>query len=294
MQLRLGHPGVLAVLAALALLVGAIGTGLGYLVAERTLVMDPDTRVTALEQRVTTQQAQLDELTRVSSDHLHALSLRLGQMQASVIRLDALGQRLTAVAGLEDGEFNFEQPPAQGGPEGPTTAGMDPSEFLQAMDLLARRIEDRDAQFAVLDELLADRSVLAEVRPTGRPVRTGWLSSYYGYRNDPFTGERAWHGGVDFAGREGSDVIAVAAGVITWSGARYGYGNMVEINHGNGYVTRYGHNRDLLVEVGEAVRKGQVIAHMGQTGRATAPHSHFEVIQDGRSVDPLEYIRAAN
>jgi murein DD-endopeptidase MepM/ murein hydrolase activator NlpD len=293
-QLRLGSPGVVAFISAMALLLGAVGGGLGYLFAEYSLVMDPDARVTALEQRITSQHAQLDELTRVSNDHLQALSVRLGQMQASMIRLDALGQRLTEVAGLEDGEFNFDQPPAQGGPVGTEAVGVDPTEFVQTMDLLSRQLQDREAQFEVLDEMLAGRSMLQEVLPAGRPIRTGWLSSYYGYRNDPFTGQRAWHGGVDYAGVEGSDIIAVAAGVVTWSGPRYGYGNMVEINHGNGYITRYGHNRDLLVEVGEAVRKSQVVARMGMTGRATAPHTHFEVILDDRTVDPLEFIRAAN
>jgi murein DD-endopeptidase MepM/ murein hydrolase activator NlpD len=293
-QLRLGSPGVMLAIATTVLLLGVIGGGVGYVVAQRTLVVDPDVRVTALEQRITTQQAQLDELTRVSNDHLQALSVRLGQMQASMIRLDAVGQRLTEVAGLEDGEFDFDQPPAQGGPLGQPAVGVDPTEFLQTMDALSRQMDDRESQFEILDGLLADRSIRQEVLPAGRPVRNGWLSSYYGYRNDPFTGQRAWHGGIDYAGAEGSDVIAVAAGVVTWSGPRYGYGNLVEVNHGSGYVTRYGHNRENLVEVGEAVRKGQVVARMGETGRATAPHTHFEVILDDRTVDPLEFIRASN
>jgi murein DD-endopeptidase MepM/ murein hydrolase activator NlpD len=293
-QLRLGSPGVMVAIAAMVLLLGVIGGGVGYVIAERSLVVDPDARVTALEQRITTQQAQLDELTRVSSDHLQALSVRLGQMQASMIRLDALGQRLTEVAGLEGGEFNFAQPPAQGGPIGREAVGVDPTEFLQTLDLLSRQIDNRGSQFEVLDELLADRSIRQEVLPAGRPVRNGWLSSYYGYRTDPFSGQRAWHSGIDYAGVEGSDVIAVAAGVVTWSGPRYGYGNLVEVNHGSGYVTRYGHNRENLVEVGEAVRKGEVVARMGETGRATAPNTHFEVILDDRTVDPLEFIRASN
>lgn len=293
-HLRAWHPGVLAV-AVLALSgLGGLGAVAGYLYAEHSLSLDPDERVVALESQLEAQQAEMDELSRRSTDHLDALSVRLGEMQARVIRLDALGRRLTEVSGLDDGEFDFDQPPAQGGPVDPRVVGVDPEEFVRTMDGLARQIEDRGTQFAVLDELLADRSVYQQVHPAGRPVTSGWLSSYYGYRSDPFTGERAWHGGVDFAGREGADIVAVAAGVVTWAGPRYGYGNLVEVNHGNGYVTRYGHNREIQVMVGEAVRKSQVIASMGATGRSTGPHVHFEVIRDGRTVDPLEFIRTAD
>ena len=112
-------------------------------------------------------------------------------------------------------------------------------------------------------------------------------------RTDPFNGRREYHKGVDLAGKEGSDIIAVAAGIVTWSGDRYGYGNMVEINHGNGYITRYGHCKEVLVKAGDSVTKGQVIAHMGSTGRSTGPHVHFEVHKNGRVVNPLNYLRAA-
>ena len=139
--------------------------------------------------------------------------------------------------------------------------------------------------------LLFDAEAQAEAIPSGRPITAGWLSSHYGYRNDPFTGHRAWHQGVDFAGNEGDQVIAVASGVVSWSGDRSGYGTMVEVAHGDGLVTRYAHNDENLVKVGDLVRKGEAIALMGNTGRSTGAHVHFEVFKHGRPVDPSSYIR---
>jgi murein DD-endopeptidase MepM/ murein hydrolase activator NlpD len=136
-----------------------------------------------------------------------------------------------------------------------------------------------------------NRKLRDEVRPEGRPVTAGYVSSHFGSRTDPFTGRRAFHKGVDFAGREGAEVVAVASGVVIWSGERYGYGQLVEVNHGNGYVTRYAHNVDNLVAVGDTVRRGQVIARMGGTGRATGPNLHFEVLLNDKPVDPLTYVQ---
>jgi murein DD-endopeptidase MepM/ murein hydrolase activator NlpD len=146
----------------------------------------------------------------------------------------------------------------------------------------------------VLETMLMTRNLEAEVMPTGRPISRGWLSSYFGIRTDPFSGRRVHHSGVDFAGKLGSDVVAVAAGVVQYSGRRSGYGNLVEINHGKGYVTRYGHNLKNLVEVGQTVKKGEVIAKMGTTGRSTGPHVHFEVMVNGRQVNPKKYIHASS
>ena len=136
-----------------------------------------------------------------------------------------------------------------------------------------------------------NQSLNERVYPQGRPVKSGWLSSYFGKRTDPFTGKPANHTGIDFAGKRGDEIVAVADGVVTWSGDRYGYGVMVEINHGNGYSTRYAHNSENRVSVGDEVKKGQVVALMGKTGRATGPNLHFEVLHDGRRVNPVTYIR---
>jgi murein DD-endopeptidase MepM/ murein hydrolase activator NlpD len=162
------------------------------------------------------------------------------------------------------------------------------------LDRIAKHIENRQQQLDRLESMFFQRGLDQESFVSGRPVRWGWLSSSYGYRNDPFNGRRTWHAGVDFAGKEGSDIIAVASGVVTWSSERYGYGNLVEINHGDGYSTRYAHCKEILVKVGEVVEKGQVLALMGSTGRSTGPHVHFEVLRKGMTLDPKKFLHRAS
>jgi murein DD-endopeptidase MepM/ murein hydrolase activator NlpD len=145
-----------------------------------------------------------------------------------------------------------------------------------------------------LETLIVDRNMQDDVFIAGRPVTKGWMSSRFGSRNDPITGRNAWHNGVDFAGKEGADVVTVAAGVVVYAAVRNGYGKMVEINHGGGFSTRYGHHKELIVKVGDIVKKGQVVALMGSSGRSTGPHVHFEVYKNGRVVDPSSYIHRAS
>ena len=266
----------------------------GYQAGGAGLAKDPDAMSEAWQEALHSQRAELADARRTAEENLNALAMRLGEMQARVIRLDALGQRLTRMAGLEEGEFNFDAAPAQGGPE--QVADSDPvavEDFMARMDRLAQQMEDRGQQLAVLEEMMINRKLQDEVFPAGRPIDGGWISSRFGQRTDPFSGKPEHHDGVDFAGRAGTDVNAVASGVVTWAGDRWGYGRLVEINHGNGYVTRYGHNQDILVEVGQTVKKGDAVAHMGSTGRSTGPHVHFEVLRDGRRVDPKKYIYAS-
>ena len=228
-----------------------------------------------------------------SEDTLDALSIRIGQMNARIIRLDALGRRLTDMADLTDGEFDFDSEPAFGGPEEPSLAAeaVAVPELVAAMEQLDSQLNNREAQLDVLESVLMTQNLSERVYPQGRPVKSGWMSSYFGKRTDPFTGKPAQHRGVDFAGKHGSEIIAVADGVVTWSSDRYGFGKLVEINHGNGYSTRYAHNSENLVVVGEEVKKGQTVALMGQTGRATGPNLHFEVLKNGHRVNPVKFIR---
>ena len=227
-----------------------------------------------------------------TEDTLDALAIRIGQMNARVIRMDALGRRLTEMANLTDGEFDFDSEPALGGPEEPYLAStVAVPEVLAAMQGLDQQLNNREAQLGVLESVLINQQLVARVSPQGRPVDSGWMSSYYGKRTDPFTGKPANHKGVDFAGKAGAEVFAVADGVVTWSSKRYGYGELVEINHGNGYATRYAHNSENLVAVGDEVKKGETVALMGKTGRATGPNLHFEVLHQGKQVNPVNFIR---
>jgi murein DD-endopeptidase MepM/ murein hydrolase activator NlpD len=237
------------------------------------------------------QQAEITEARTTAQAGLDALTLRIGQMQAQMLRLNALGERLVSQGDLDEGEFDFGSSPAMGGPEGVLETESAPfPDFLSMLDNLGTEMADREQKLSVLETLLMNKSLRERVMPSGRPVEDGWLSSKYGKRNDPFTGKQEFHKGLDFAGKQGSDVIAVGDGVVTWSGKRSSYGNMVEISHGNGYVTRYGHNQQHLVEIGDTVKKGQLIAKMGSSGRSTGPHVHFEVLRDGKTVNPAKYI----
>jgi murein DD-endopeptidase MepM/ murein hydrolase activator NlpD len=264
----------------------------GFRAATHFGIVHPDTQVQAWRSNLAQQQELLDATRAAALQNLDALALRLGRMNAHVLRLDALGQRLTKMAGLDDGEFDFSAAPSLGGPEVPlAVADLEQvSGLVRALDQLGAQLDNREQQLDVLEDFLLNRKLRNEVHPEGRPVTAGYISSHFGNRTDPFTGRAAFHKGVDFAGREGAEVVAVASGVVIWSGDRYGYGQMVEINHGNGYVTRYAHNSENFVAIGDTVKRGEAIAMMGSTGRATGPNLHFEVVHNGRVVNPLSYV----
>jgi murein DD-endopeptidase MepM/ murein hydrolase activator NlpD len=216
----------------------------------------------------------------------------MANLQARILRLDALGQRLTEIAELDDGEFDFTQTPAIGGPETDDQEELEVPDFIQALDNLTREIENKQQQLELLDSLMADQQIQTASFLSGRPIDRGWISSPYGRRIDPFTGNLAWHQGIDFAtGRTGIDVKAVASGVVTFAEEKQGYGMMVKVNHGNGYETLYAHDEKLLVKPGDIVKKGQIIALSGNSGRSTGPHVHFEVHKNGRVVDPSSYVQ---
>lgn len=236
--------------------------------------------------------SQKDKLPGDAKANLTALTVRLGELQARAIRIDALGKRLVEISDLDKGEFDFDRPPGVGGPEGSTVADIDMQDFERAIGNLARQLEDREQKLVLLETMLRDQDIFEETVPRGQPIEHGWISSHFGTRTDPFTGKRALHFGVDFAGKEGSKIVAVASGVVTWSGDRFGYGRMVEVDHGNGYVTRYAHNSMNFVKVGDVVQKGEHLALMGSSGRSTGPHVHFEVLREGTAVDPIAYVRA--
>jgi murein DD-endopeptidase MepM/ murein hydrolase activator NlpD len=238
---------------------------------------------------VAQQKAEVDEMRARLQERVDALSARVGQVNAHVIRLDALGRRLTELADIDSREFNFDSAPATGGPEGEGRAAGVP-DLTRMLDDLENRLSLRDAQLGALEGVILQRDLREQTLPDGRPVRRGYISSYFGERQDPFTGHQTFHKGVDFAAARGSDVLAVGAGVVTFAGYHAGYGGVVEISHGDGYVTRYAHNQRVKVQTGQAVSRGEVVALMGSTGRSTGPHVHFEVLRNGRPVDPLGYV----
>ncbi|KJV36339.1 peptidase M23 [Luteibacter yeojuensis] len=225
---------------------------------------------------------------------IDALAVKLGQLQAQSVRLNALGERLTQVGKLDDGEFNFNEDPGQGGPEltvGKDEGAMAPAALTQGIDDLAGQFDAQQAQLEALNDLLLDRKIESSLRPTGMPVQ-GYISSFFGGRPDPFSGHSARHTGIDIAAPTGTPVTAVAEGMVTFAGQRSGYGDVVEIDHGNGYMTRYAHNSKLVATVGQRVHVGDVIARAGSTGRSTGSHVHFEVWYHDRVVNPLAFVRS--
>lgn len=277
-------------LGSLCILPFAMGAA-GYLLAAHLAdqgLLDP-VAAKAWEKNLDDQRQELQEIRLHADQELDGLTLRLAELQAKLLRIDALGERLIDITKINGDEFDFSARPAVGGP-GTLGETYQAPEIQSVLDELASRIDKREQQLEVLDDLLLANKIKADTFVAGRPIKRGWMSSRYGKRTDPFNGRLAWHAGVDFAGKQGSDVIAVASGVVTWASNRYGYGKLVEINHGNGYKTRYAHGAKILVQVGDVVRKGDVIAEMGSSGRSTGPHVHFEVYKNGRTVDPAAYL----
>jgi murein DD-endopeptidase MepM/ murein hydrolase activator NlpD len=287
-QLNLSHPVTLSIVSVLALGLLAstfvAGLTLGQHSMARMALLSPTAALHAEEQQIAALRAQVQ-------DKVDALAMRVGTINANLIRLNALGKQLTQMANINSREFDFDHDPPQGGSDSDGVGrGAQVTDLTTLIDNVSRQIDSRSAQFSSLENVILGRQLSAQVKPSGRPVRDGYISSYFGERMDPFNGEEAMHKGVDFATDAGTDVLAVASGIVTWAGPREGYGNLIEINHGNGYTTRYAHNAQTLVQVGDTVERGQAVAVVGSTGRSTGPHVHFEVLRDGTQINPMAFV----
>lgn len=237
---------------------------------------------------------RIEQARRDAEIHLNALAQRLGHMQAELLRLNALGQRLARMGGLDKREFDFTSEPAMGGPEasrGPSSLSV--PDFVKELERVSGQIDRKSKRLGALESSLMDKQLQAAVYPAGWPTDGGWVSSGFGVRSDPFTGRTAFHEGVDIASRFGSAIKAMGGGVVSFAGHKDGYGVTVEINHGNGYTTRYAHCKSVLVRVGDRITKGQDVALVGSSGRSTGPHLHFEVLRDGKSVNPGSYLKSS-
>lgn len=284
------------VVLAVGLLIGA-GFSLGGLrsasqASDQAAV--PSSLFSAWTGQIAKQRQEVDQIRASAEEDADALARKLAQLQAQMMRLDAAGQRMVQIAGIKSNEFNFSVNVPVGGPEMPVSdQPVVMGDVMKSLDDLQTRLSDREREMRVLEDILLTSRLQKEVKPSGWPIADGYISSGYGRRTDPFTGLRSFHPGIDFAGPEGTPVHTVAAGIVTRAGPDAGYGNLVEVNHGNGYVTRYGHNEKILVKVGQRVHKGETIALEGSTGRSTGPHCHFEVLINGIVVDPTRFIDAS-
>lgn len=240
-------------------------------------------------QRQSAQQAQvLEDTRREAQREINALAARLGELQAQANRLNALGDRLTRIAKLGDGEFDFDRPVGIGGAE--PSQDMPARQLLDGLAAVDAEFTNAGRQLSVLEALLFDQKLERDAMPSRAPVAGSYITSGYGGRADPFGGGSQFHKGIDFDARTGDTVMTVADGVVSFSGVRSGYGNVVEVDHGNGFVTRYAHNSRNTVRVGDLVRVGQEIAKAGSTGRSTGAHVHFEVWENGRVHNPRKFL----
>ena len=276
---RLVHHGVQRPGLAAALLLGSgLAIGVGGGIAGNL----------ALRAEVQQQQAQVERTRADAQREINALAARLGELQAEANRLNALGQRLTRIGQLQDGEFDFEKPVGVGG--GGAVEDMPKAELDSGLAQLDAQFKASGEQLGVLESLLFNRQLDMNSVPSREPIHS-YITSGFGGRADPIRGGRAYHKGIDFEADIGDPVMAVADGVISFAGVRSGYGNVIEIDHGNGYVTRYAHNSRLERKVGSLVRAGQEIAKAGSTGRSTGAHVHFEVWKNGAAVNPKQFLQ---
>lgn len=269
--------------AALALLLGA-----GMLCGAAVRSVIGMAQLEALQAADAQRQAELEKVRRDAQRDINALAARLAELQAQANRLNALGSRLTRAGQLEDGEFDFDAPVGQGG--GGVTRDMPAAELRARLVALEGDYRRAGIQLAILESLLFNRALDRSLLPSRAPVADSFVTSGFGGRADPFGGGSQFHKGIDFQARTGDPVLAVADGVVSFAGVRSGYGNTVEIDHGNGYVTRYAHNARLERQVGDLVRAGQEIARAGSSGRSTGAHVHFELWQDGVVVNPRKFL----
>jgi murein DD-endopeptidase MepM/ murein hydrolase activator NlpD len=227
--------------------------------------------------------------------NLDAMAVKLGQMQAQLTRLDALGERVSTLAGLKPAEFRFSESPGRGGA---LSASSEPqslsmNDLSRRVEAVSRQMETRTDQLELLENALFDARAKKRLMPTVRPVEAAWNASSFGWRIDPFSGQQAMHEGMDFIAEVGTPIVAAAGGVVTYAAFHHQYGNMVEIDHGNDFVTRYAHAHRLHVKAGDVVRRGRKIAEVGSTGRSTGPHLHFEVRYKGVAQNPARFLRAS-
>ena len=289
--LSVSLPGLAAALAAGIALVCAATAGLYWV----TIRHAAELRVPFLQKLVVAaQEAEAERARAFVQQNLNAMAVKLGEMQAQLTRLDALGERLSPLAGIRPQEFRLSETPGLGGatptllpPQNLTLA-----EFNEKLAAVSRLVESRGDMMSVLEAQLFEQAVKKKLLPTMMPVDAPYQASSFGRRIDPFTGQMAMHEGIDFLADTGSAVVAAAGGVVQYAGFHPQYGYMIDIDHGNDLVTRYAHLSKLFAKEGDVVMRGRRIALSGSTGRSTGPHLHFEVRYRGAAQNPSRFLTA--
>ena len=244
------------------------------------------------------QRQEAQKTQEVVQGHMNAMAVKLGELQAQMLRIDGLGERLAKLAGLKPQELppplEPGAAPGRGGPAPTLHSDLSVQEFTTMLGSLSREVEQRSDQLGVLEALLVSSSASRKFLPSLLPIEDGWYSSNFGWRIDPFTGQKSFHEGIDFPSEVGTAIVAAASGKVIYADVHPAYGKMVEIDHGNGLISRYAHSSMLFVKEGDLVVRGQRIASVGTTGRSTGPHLHFEVRLNGVPQNPARFLQAAN
>lgn len=290
-SLTLSTPHLVGVALGLALFVVMLTSGLSYL----TLRHAAQLKLPYLESVVLSAQAQESRRSEAFlRENLNAMAVRLGEMQAQLMRLDAMGERLAALAGFKPSEFRFSETPGRGGALSSSIPqkSLSISEFNRQLEQVARQMDNRNDYLGVLESQLFDAKVRKKLMPTIPPVEASWSASSFGWRIDPITGMQALHEGVDFIADAGTPIFAAAGGLVTVAESHNQYGLMVEMDHGNDFTSRYAHASRLFVKAGDVVQRGRKIAEVGTTGRTTGPHLHFEVRYKGVAQNPARFLQA--
>lgn len=266
-----------------------LGVGVGYLVFNTKL--EKDLALNKFQTLVAQKEQDIQQFKLQVNQELDSLAVQVGGLYAQSLRINALGSRLTEVAKIDDSEFDFTTDPGVGGADLELTNQENtPQDLFTSLFSIQANFQQQEEQLFLLSSLLNEKENNQQIKPSGKPIRKGWISSSYGGRTDPFTGKQAFHSGIDFSGKHGSIIQAMAEGVVIWAGKRGNYGRLVEIDHGSGYVTRYAHLSETSVSVGQKVNKEEIIGIMGKSGRATSEHLHFEVLKKGHKVNPWPFL----
>jgi murein DD-endopeptidase MepM/ murein hydrolase activator NlpD len=259
-----------------------------------TLRYAAEVRLPALQQLVAAaQQAEAERERMFVQQNLNSMAMKLGEMQAQLTRLDAVGERLSGLAGIQPKEFKVAaETPGLGG-TAPTllpAQNLSLGEFSEKLLVLARQVESRNDMLGVLEAQLFEQAVKKKMIPTMMPVKASYNPSGFGRRIDPFNGQWAMHEGIDFIADYGAPIVAAASGVVIFAGFHPQYGYMIDVDHGNDLVTRYAHTSKILVREGDLVQRGRKIGQVGSTGRSTGPHLHFEVRFRGAAQNPAKFL----
>ena len=291
-SISLGTRHLVLGLALLAATVVALSSSMFYLVFRHAV----EIKLPLVQQLLlSAQEQQAQNAKEFVRENLNAIAVRVGQMQAQLVRLDALGERLSALAGIKPQEFRMNELPARGGalPTSIPAQNLSMNELSDRLDVLSKHLDNRYDYLGILENRLFDAKAKKMLMPTAAPVAMGWNENNFGWRIDPFTGQNAMHEGTDFMVDSGTPIHAAAGGVVVVAQFHPQYGNMIDIDHGNGFTTRYAHASKLLVKVGDVVQRGAVIALSGSTGRSTGPHVHFEVRYKGVAQNPNRFLQAS-